>query len=135
VRQIRRGSDDCVLAVSGELSLRSVGLVRGRLSKALANTGRVLVDVSERRLSWVPAVQVLPSTLARMGGWPGARLVLFGADVELARTLTVLRVTRMVPVAADEAAARPLLDRQPSGRHANPRPGPICPRPAGPGCS
>jgi len=41
-----------VLAVSGELSLRSAGLVRGRLSKALADPGRVLVDAWELQLGW-----------------------------------------------------------------------------------
>jgi hypothetical protein len=113
VRLVRRDAEDCVLAVSGELSLCSVGLVRGQLSKALADPGRVLVDVSELRLTWVPAVQVFASTLATMGGWPGARLVLFGAGVELTRTLAALRVGQTMPVAADEAEARLLLDRWP----------------------
>jgi hypothetical protein len=121
--------------VSGELSLRSAGRVRGRLSKALADPGRVLVDASELQLSWKPAIQLFPSVLARVGGWPGARLVLFGAGVELTRTLTALRVGKTVPVAADEATARQLLDQRPPvvARHLtwNAR----CRRPVGPGCS
>ena len=110
---VRGDADTCVLAVSGELSLRSAGLVRGRLSKALADPGRVLVDASELQLSWKPAIQLFPSVLAGVGGWPGARLVLFGAGVELTRTLTALRVGKTVPVAPDETTARQLLDERP----------------------
>jgi anti-sigma regulatory factor (Ser/Thr protein kinase) len=110
---VRRDADACVLAVSGELSLRSAGLIRGRLSKALSDPGRVLVDASELQLSWKPAIQLFPSVLAGVGGWPGARLVVFGAGVELTRTLTALRVGKTVPVAPDEATARLLLDERP----------------------
>jgi anti-sigma regulatory factor (Ser/Thr protein kinase) len=39
--------------------------------------------------------------------------VLFGADPDLARTFTALRVTTTVPVAAHEICARPLLERRP----------------------
>jgi hypothetical protein len=39
--------------------------------------------------------------------------VLFGAGVELTRTLAALRVGQTMPVAADEAEARLLLDRWP----------------------
>jgi hypothetical protein len=61
---VRRDADTCVLAVSGELSLCSAGLVRGRRSKALADPGRVLVDVSGLRLTWRPAIRLFPSVLA-----------------------------------------------------------------------
>ena len=79
-----------MLAVSGELSPRSAGLVSGAVAKALADPGRVLVDVSGLRVTWPPAVQVFPSVLAGAGGWPGARLVLFGPDAGLARSLAAL---------------------------------------------
>ena len=56
VRRVRRGPDAWVLAVSGELSQRSAGQVSGAVSAALANSGRVLVDVSGLRevppVSW-----------------------------------------------------------------------------------
>jgi hypothetical protein len=77
-----RDADACVLAVSGELSLCSAGLVTRAVSKALLDVGRVLVDVSGLRLAWRPAIQVFPSILADAGGWPRARLVVFGADAE-----------------------------------------------------
>jgi len=113
VRQVRRGPDALVLAVSGELSQRSAGLVGGALSKALADSGRVLANVSGLRVTWPPAVRLFPSILAGMGGWPGMRLVLFGADAALARSLAALRVSATVPVAPDEATARRLLQRRP----------------------
>jgi anti-sigma regulatory factor (Ser/Thr protein kinase) len=115
MRRVRRGPDAWVLAASGELSQRSAGLVSGAVSAALANSGRgrVLVDVSGLRVTWPPAVGLFGSILAGMGGWPGMRLVLFGADAKLARSLAALKVSATVPVAPDEATARQLLDRRP----------------------
>jgi hypothetical protein len=115
VRRVRRGPDGWVLAVSGELSQRSTGLVSGAVSAALANSGRgrVLVDVSGLRVTWPPAVGLFASILADAGGWPGMRLVLFGADAKLARSLAAQRVSETVPVAPDETTARQLLDRRP----------------------
>jgi len=113
VRRVRRGPDAWVLAVSGELSQRSAGQVSGAVSAALANSGRVLVDVSGLRVTWPPAVGLFGSILAGMGGWPGVRLVLFGADAALARSLAAQTVSATVPVAPDETTARQLLDRRP----------------------
>ena len=113
VRRVRRGPDAWVLAVSGELSQRSAGQVSGAVSAALANSGRVLVDVSGVRVTWPPAVGLFGSVLAGMGGWPGVRLVLFGADAALARTLAAQGVSATVPVAPDQTTARQLLDRHP----------------------
>jgi hypothetical protein len=62
--------------LSGELSVRSAGTVCGAVTEALLEADRVLIDVSGLRLTWTPAVQVFPSTLAVLGGWPCARLVL-----------------------------------------------------------
>lgn len=103
----------CVLAVSGELSRRSAGLVTRPVSKALHDVGRVLVDVSGLRVVWAPAVQLFPAAVAATGGWPSARLVLFGADGRLAETLRALRVSATVPLAPDQATAGLLLQRRP----------------------
>jgi hypothetical protein len=113
IEVVGRETDACVFAVSGTLSGRSARLVTRALSDALAVPGRVLVDVSGLRLTSATAIQVFPSVLADAGGWPGARLVLFGADAKLARSLTALRVTAAVPLASDEVTARRLLDRRP----------------------
>jgi hypothetical protein len=114
VKLVHRDPELCVLALSGELSRRSDGLVSRTVSKALHDVGRVLVDVSELRVVWPPAVQVFPSVVADLGGWPSARLVLFGADERLAETLRALRVSATVPLAPDQATARLLLQRRPS---------------------
>jgi len=110
---VRRDADSCVLALSGELSQGSVASATNAVSKALIDEGRVLVDLSGLRLTATPAVQVFPSALTAVGGWPSARLVLFGADVVLATSLTTLRVTDTVPLAADETTARQLLQHRP----------------------
>ena len=102
-----------MLAVSGELSQRSAGQVSGAVSAALANSGRVLVDVSGLRVTGPPAVGLFGSVLSGMGGWPGVRLVLFGADAALARSLAAQGVSATVPVAPDQTTARQLLDRRP----------------------
>lgn len=113
VELLRQNADLCVLVASGMLSLDSARSISLMLAKALAETGRVLVDVSGLRIADVAAAQVFPSVLARMGGWPESRLVLFAARPKLTRTLEDLRVTLKVPLAADETAARLLLSRRP----------------------
>jgi anti-sigma regulatory factor (Ser/Thr protein kinase) len=110
---VGRKVDSCVLAMSGELSRRSVASATGIVSKALNDEGRVVVDLSGLRTTARPAAQVFPSALTAVGGWPAARLVLFGADPELATSLTVLREMDTVPLAADEPIARQLLQHRP----------------------
>jgi len=114
VAVVRRDPESRVLAVRGELSRRSVGVVAAALTKALLDVGRVLVDVSALRVRWAPAVQVFASTTAALDGWPWSRLVLFGADPPLSELLDALRVSAMVPLAADEPAARRLLEQRPA---------------------
>ena len=110
---VGRKVDSCVLAMSGELSRRSVASATGIVSKALNDEGRVVVDLSDLRTTARPAAQVFPSALTAVGGWPAARLVLFGADPELATSLTMLREMDTVPLAADEPGARQLLQHRP----------------------
>jgi hypothetical protein len=121
VELVCRDAESCVLGMSGELSRRSAELATRAVSKALADGGRVLVDVSGLRLTWPPAVQLLPSILEEVGGWPAARLVLFGADRRLTDSLTALKVPEAVPVAPDETTARQLLQQRPPAiaRHLN----------------
>jgi hypothetical protein len=73
----------CALALSGELSQRSAERATRAVSKALIEAGQVLIDMSRLRLTWTPAVQLFPSPVATSGGWPGARLVVLGANAEL----------------------------------------------------
>jgi hypothetical protein len=110
---VGRNADSCVLALSGELSKGSVESATNAVSKALIDEGRVMVDLSGLRMTATLASHVFPPALTAVGGWPTARLVLFGADAELATSLTTLRVTDTVPLAADEITARQLLQRRP----------------------
>ena len=95
------GPDGAVVALSGPLSRRTVPEISGGLGKALVNRGCVLVDLSGLRLEWEPGVAVFGTVLGYAGGWPGARMVLFGADGELAAALVRSRVTQAVPLVAD----------------------------------
>src|SRR5215218_7020645 len=113
VKLVRRDTESCVLTLAGELSLRSTGTVCGAVTKALLEVDRVLIDVFRLRLTWTPAAQVFPSTLAAMGGWPWARLVLFGAEAGLATSLNELRLTSAVPL----ARTNPKRDNSSSGAH------------------
>jgi hypothetical protein len=106
---VRRDAEACVIALSGELWAGSVVSAAGAVSDALTEAGRVLVDLSGLRMTWTPAAQVFPSVLTAAGGWPAARLVLFGADADLSRSLTTLNVTHTVPLAVDETTARQVL--------------------------
>lgn len=111
---VRRDADSYVLRLSGELSQASVESAAAAVSTALVDVGRVVVDLSGLRLTWLPAAQVFPSMLTALGGWPRTRLVLFGADAELTLSLTTtLGLTDSVPLATDETAARQLLERRP----------------------
>jgi anti-sigma regulatory factor (Ser/Thr protein kinase) len=99
VRQVRNSEHD-LLCLRGPLALATILTAREALGKLLADRGRVVVDLSELRLEWQPAVQVFPAALATAGGWPGARLVLYAALPEMALALRVGRVTDTVPLAA-----------------------------------
>ena len=107
------GPDGAVVALSGPLSLRTVPKISGELGKALVNRGCVLVDLSGLRLEWDPGVTVFGTVLGYAGGWPGARMVLFGADGELANALARSRVTQAVPLVADLPEALQRVQRRP----------------------
>jgi anti-sigma regulatory factor (Ser/Thr protein kinase)/anti-anti-sigma regulatory factor len=105
---------DCVvLRLRGRLSIRSKKRVCEYIAKSLVNTGRVLIDLSGLYCSQTSLLTVFLTALAAGGGWPSARLVLFGADPALCSALAGLRIPETVPLAADVASARALLDRRP----------------------
>jgi anti-sigma regulatory factor (Ser/Thr protein kinase)/anti-anti-sigma regulatory factor len=110
-REIGAGT---VLAVRGELSLRTVPQLRRAVEKPLADRGRVLVDLSGLAVLWRPALEVFPAALAAMTGWPAARLVLFGAGPGTARLLGAAgRLTAAVHTTTTEAEAVALLEVRP----------------------
>src|SRR5918994_2554174 len=114
VTETMRDGDRCVLVVTGDLDMDSVPVLARSLSVALRDVGRVIVDVSRLGVAWAPALQVFPSALALMGGWPQARMVLCGADDGLLELLHELRVADEVPVVCDEDAARERLLQPPT---------------------
>ena len=85
--QVAEGSDCTVVTLSGPLSLRTVPQLTSELGKALGTRGCVVVDLTSLRLGWEPGVAVFADVLRHAGGWPGARMVLFGADGELTAAL------------------------------------------------
>ncbi len=105
---------DCVvLRIRGRLAQRGDLRVRRFLAKSLADNGRVLVDVSRLHCSQASLLAVFPTALGAAGGWPWARLVLFGADTALHSALASERIADIVLLAADFASAHTLLDRRP----------------------
>ncbi|MGQ0575761.1 MAG: hypothetical protein ACT4RN_16390, partial [Pseudonocardia sp.] len=116
----RGGDGVAVLALSGELTLRTAAPLRRALSKTLLDSGRVALDLSGLRVGWLPAAHLFGSVLTDAGGWPVARLAAFGADPVLAGQFRSLRIPETVPLAADLDGARGLLDVRPAqvGRRA-----------------
>ncbi|MDQ3764217.1 MAG: ATP-binding protein [Actinomycetota bacterium] len=102
-----------VLRLRGRLSLQSIPQVREAAVKLLHDTGRVLIDVSGLRSREVASVTVFPTALDIAGGWPSARLVLFGADAAMRSALLSARVLETVHVAPDLPSARALLEQRP----------------------
>jgi hypothetical protein len=105
-----------VLQLSGWLESRSVDMVCGAMVGLLNDVGCVVADLSGLGLSHPALLSVFPAALAEAGGWPQARLGLFGADAELLGHLRSEGVCDAVAV-ADELDAvlvatsqRPFLD-------------------------
>lgn len=102
-----------VLTPQGELRRDTADELRSVLHKQLLDRTEVLVDVSSLTVTTPPAVHVFPWALAAAGGWPTARLVLFGARGRTREVLRTERIPLTVPLAPDQAAARPLLGTRP----------------------
>jgi anti-sigma regulatory factor (Ser/Thr protein kinase) len=88
--------------------------VREVVVKSLADTGRVLIDLSHLRCRQSAFVTVFPTALALAGGWPVARLVMFGATGQLRTMLVSAGAPETVPLADDLPAARALLEQRPA---------------------
>jgi anti-sigma regulatory factor (Ser/Thr protein kinase) len=101
------------LRLAGPLTLRTANSVAAALAKLLLDCGQVVADLSAVRLLWAPALQVFPSTLAAVGGWPNARLVLLDADSQLTEAIRAVRIDRVVPLARNWSEAHALIARRP----------------------
>jgi anti-sigma regulatory factor (Ser/Thr protein kinase) len=105
--------DRAEVRFAGELRLGTAADVRRVLAKLLTSYNQVVVDLTGFRLTWPPAAHVFGAALAAAGGWPAARMVLFGADPTTAAELERQRVTRRVPLVTDRAAAHVRLGTRP----------------------
>jgi anti-sigma regulatory factor (Ser/Thr protein kinase)/anti-anti-sigma regulatory factor len=105
--------DAVVLQLRGRLSRRGKVRIREYIAKSLANTGRALIDLSGLHCSQTELLMVFPTALAAAGGWPSARLVLFGASAAVRSALVSVRIPDTVPLAAGVASAYALLDQRP----------------------
>lgn len=106
--------DHVVIRLGGCLTLRNIPRVREAALKYLLGSGRVLIDLSCLRSPHATFVTVFPAALAVAGGWPSARLVIFGADAVLRSMLLSARIPNTVPMAVDLPAARALLEQRPA---------------------
>jgi AraC-like DNA-binding protein len=101
-------------AARGELTPRSTPVLRHGLVKLLADGVPVLLDVSALRMPWAPGPEVFVTAVAAGGGWPQARLVLFGAYPAAAERMRACRVTEWVPHAATVEGAAELVAVRPT---------------------
>jgi len=111
--QVSRVDGYVVLRLSGELTVRTGPRVREVLRSLLLDRARVLVDLTGLTAETPAAVAVFLAALAATGGWPSARLVLFGARERMADALRRGGIVRSVPLAATREAAENLLHHRP----------------------
>jgi hypothetical protein len=104
--------DRVVLRLRGRLSLRSNARIRHAIAESLADTGRVLIDLSGLRAVQTPLLTLFPAALAAAGGGP-QRGWFFSEGRPVRAALVSARITETVPLAGDVASARLLLDRRP----------------------
>jgi len=83
------------------------------LVKLLIDGLPVLLDVSRLQLEWAPAPEVFVAAVSSAGGWPYARLVLFGADAPTAERLRSCRIPESVFLAGTREQAATLVDVRP----------------------
>lgn len=113
VVEVRDELDYAVLRLCGRLSLRNSARIREPIVKSLLSACRVLVDVSSLQCAKTAYLSVFPAAAAAAGGWPSARLALFGADGALRSALAAARIPETVPLAADLVSARALVEHRP----------------------
>lgn len=111
--QVSRIDGYVVLRLSGELTVRTGPKVRAVLRTLLLDRARVLVDLAGLTVDTPAAVAVFRAALAATGGWPSARLVLFGAGERMADALRRGGTVRSIPLAATRESAEDLLHHRP----------------------
>ena len=94
-----------VVSAHGQVTPASVPALRDALAKLLVDGEPVLLDVADLQMEWMPAPEIFVTAVTAAGGWPLARLVLFGADPGATERLRACRIPDYVPLAGtvDEA--------------------------------
>jgi hypothetical protein len=111
--QVSRVDGYVVLRLSGELTVGTGPTAREVLRTLLMDRARVLVDLAGLTADPPAAVAVFPAALAATGGWPSARLVLFGAGERMEAALRREGADQSVPLAATRESAESLLHHRP----------------------
>jgi anti-anti-sigma regulatory factor len=102
-----------VVRLSGELSLQTAAAARHALVQLLREADCVVADLSGLRLRDPGCVAVFAAALQQAGGWPHAKLALFGAGPRMLAQLRYPGVGAVVPVADGLDAAVTVADRSP----------------------
>ncbi|MGD9528024.1 MAG: ATP-binding protein [Pseudonocardia sp.] len=102
-----------VLTPRGELAPDTADVLRTTVHAHLTAWVDVRVDLGALTVARPGLLHVFPLALADAGGWPTARLVLFGAREPTALMLRTQRIDEAVPVGPHRSGARPLLGRRP----------------------
>jgi anti-sigma regulatory factor (Ser/Thr protein kinase) len=110
---VHEALDHVTLRLTGRLSVRAVPRLREVIVKSLADAGRVVINVARLHSSQAAFVTVFPAALTAAGGWPTARLALFGARASLRSMLVSTRTIETVPLAADLPSALAILEERP----------------------
>jgi AraC-like DNA-binding protein/anti-sigma regulatory factor (Ser/Thr protein kinase) len=114
LRESGRLAGSTVVSAAGQVTLATAAGLRDGLVKRLVDGRPVLLDIAALQIDWAPAPEVFLTAVAAAGGWPLARLVLFGADPHTTHRLRALRVTEAVTVARDVDDAAALVDTRPA---------------------
>lgn len=129
IRMVRRETGYVVASASGPVVRSTTPRVLEGLAKLFAEGVPVLLDVSGLEFAWAPAPEVFVTAATAAGGWPLARLVLFGAGPAAGERLRSCRVTDVVRHAATVEEAAALVDVRPArlirGTDLPPRPAAI----------
>jgi PucR C-terminal helix-turn-helix domain len=102
-----------VARLSGQLSLQTVATTRHTLAELLGRAGCVVADLSGLQLRDPETVALFSAAVQQAGGWPHAKLALFGARPRMLAELRSLRVREAVPVADGVDAALAAASQQP----------------------
>ncbi|MGE3288411.1 MAG: ATP-binding protein [Dehalococcoidia bacterium] len=104
---------ECVLVPHGELAPDTADVLHTTVLAHLTACAGVRVDLGALTVTGPGLLHLFPLALADAGGWPTARLVLFGAREPTARMLRAQRIDESVPIGTHREGARPLLERRP----------------------